>query len=236
MKVIAALRLSRLLRSAILATVAILTLGDVASARTINWAGYDWWVRTSNGNSQGPGPNIFSDSAQNVFIDAQGNLRLKIRKGVDGKWTSSEINLNQSLSYGTYEWELSSRYDQFAPNVVGGLFTYLSREAVAAQTGGVLGNGVADTPHEIDVEFTGAWGSGNLFYTTHDGDVPAPSVNYNQTLGGDHTTHRFKAIPAKDVNLRTIFALARWGGMRCPSEPAALKWGHVDWKKGRLTV
>ena len=44
------------------------------------------------------------------------------------------------------------------------------------------------------------------------------------------------AIPVKQVDLRTVFALARWGGMRCPSEPAALKWGQVDWKKGRLTV
>jgi integrase len=44
------------------------------------------------------------------------------------------------------------------------------------------------------------------------------------------------AIPSKEINLRTIFALARWAGMRCPSEPAALKWGHVNWKRGRLTV
>jgi hypothetical protein len=197
MKSFAALRLSRLLSDAMLAVVAFLTLGDIASARTINWAGYDWWVRTSNGNPQGPGPNIFSDSTQNVFVDAQGNLHLKIRKGADGKWTSSEVDLNQSLSYGTYEWELSSRYDQFASNAVGGLFTYLSPEAVAAQTGGVVGNGVADTPHEIDIEFTGAWGSGNLFYTTHDGDVPAPSVNYKQTLAGDYTTHRFTWSPGR---------------------------------------
>ena len=44
------------------------------------------------------------------------------------------------------------------------------------------------------------------------------------------------AIPSADVNLRTIFALARWGGLRCPSEPAALTWGNVDWEKGRLII
>ncbi len=197
MKSVSARLPPKFLQCALVVAFVYSMFGDIASARTINWSGYDWWVRSSNGNPQGPGPNIFSDSAQNVFVDAQGNLHLKIRQGADGKWTSSEVDLNQSLSYGTYEWELSSRYDQFAPNVVGGLFTYLSPEAVAAQTGGVVGNGVADTPHEIDIEFTGAWGSANLFYTTHDGDVPAPSVNYKQTLGGDYTTHRFTWAPGR---------------------------------------
>ncbi len=55
-------------------------------------------------------------------------------------------------------------------------------------------------------------------------------------LSAEDTEKVFAAIPSKQINLRTIFALTRWGGMRCPSEPAALKWGHVDWVKGRMTV
>jgi hypothetical protein len=172
-------------------------LSGRADARNIEWSGYTWWVRTSNGNPQGPGPNIFSDSAQSVFVDDEGNLHLKIRQGTDGKWLASEIDMNQSLGYGTYEWEVSSRYDQFATNAVTGLFTYLSPQSVASQTGGVVGNGVADTPHEIDVEFTRAWGSGNLYFTTHDGDVPAPSKNYYQALTGPDTTHRFTWAPGR---------------------------------------
>lgn len=35
---------------------------------------------------------------------------------------------------------------------------------------------------------------------------------------------------------RVIFALSRWGGLRCPSEHLALKWGHVDWEHNRLIV
>jgi integrase len=39
-----------------------------------------------------------------------------------------------------------------------------------------------------------------------------------------------------DVEWRMLFALSRWGGLRCPSEHLALRWGDVDWDRGRLTV
>src|SRR5688572_24833301 len=106
--------------SILLSLALCMCISAAASARTINWSGYNWWVRTSGNAPQGPGPNIFSDSAENVFVDANGNLHLKIRKGRDGKWLASEIDLNQSLSYGTYEWQVSSRYDLYPTNVVGG--------------------------------------------------------------------------------------------------------------------
>ncbi len=35
---------------------------------------------------------------------------------------------------------------------------------------------------------------------------------------------------------RLIFALARYGGLRCPSEILALRWGDVDWEHNRITV
>ena len=64
-----------------------------------------------------------------------GDLHLKIRK-VGNVWYAAELDLVSSLSYGTYEWELSSRYDQFADNTVVGLFTYQSPASVASQAGG----------------------------------------------------------------------------------------------------
>ncbi len=39
-----------------------------------------------------------------------------------------------------------------------------------------------------------------------------------------------------DAEWRTLFALARWGGLRIPSEAFALRWGDVDWERGRLHV
>lgn len=40
----------------------------------------------------------------------------------------------------------------------------------------------------------------------------------------------------RDPELRLVLALARWCGLRCPSEPAALCVSDVDLARGRLTV
>ncbi len=39
-----------------------------------------------------------------------------------------------------------------------------------------------------------------------------------------------------DAEWRLMVALARYGGLRVPSELLGLEWGHVDWAKKRLTV
>src|SRR5437763_6301034 len=39
-----------------------------------------------------------------------------------------------------------------------------------------------------------------------------------------------------DAEWRLIFALSRYGGLRCPSEHLALKWADVDWDKARVRV
>ena len=39
-----------------------------------------------------------------------------------------------------------------------------------------------------------------------------------------------------DDEWRAIVGLCRFAGLRCPSELVGLKWGDVNWEKGRLTV
>lgn len=39
-----------------------------------------------------------------------------------------------------------------------------------------------------------------------------------------------------DDEWRAIIALSRYAGLRCPSEVGALRWGDVNWERGRLTV
>lgn len=50
-----------------------------------------------------------------------------------------------------------------------------------------------------------------------------------------HTTARLLDA-APDWTWRTIIALARFGGLRCPSEVLSLRWQDVDWEHQRLRV
>jgi len=53
-------------------------------------------------------------------------------------------------------------------------------------------------------------------------------------IGPDVSARVLEACP--DAGWRVIFALARWGGLRCPSEVSALRWVDVDWAAGRLRI
>jgi integrase len=47
----------------------------------------------------------------------------------------------------------------------------------------------------------------------------------------------YKVLDAcPDAEWRLIFALCRWGGLRCPSEVLALRWADIDWERSRFTV
>jgi integrase len=39
-----------------------------------------------------------------------------------------------------------------------------------------------------------------------------------------------------DAQWRLLFALGRYGGLRCPSEHLGLRWGDIDWERDRFTV
>jgi integrase len=39
-----------------------------------------------------------------------------------------------------------------------------------------------------------------------------------------------------NAQFRLLFALARWGGVRVPSEPSRLKWSDIDWENTRMTI
>src|SRR5262249_35276739 len=41
---------------------------------------------------------------------------------------------------------------------------------------------------------------------------------------------------APDAQWKLIIALARYGGLRTPSETLELRWSHIDWEAGRITV
>jgi hypothetical protein len=107
--------------------------------RRIRFGGYTWWVKT-NTVPLGPGPNNFSDSTKNIWVDANGYLHLKITH-VGNSWYCPEIISNNVLGFGTNKWVLASAVDGLDPNVVLGLFTWSDTDSSYAN-------------REIDVEFS----------------------------------------------------------------------------------
>ncbi len=130
-----------LLGSAALTIVALACqapAGGNDAPRTVEFSGYTWQVKSS-AEAVGPGPNYFSDSADNVWVDGHGRLHLKLTYS-DGRWYSAEVISTRSLGYGRYRFELGSSVSHFDPNVVLGLFTWSDDPAYANR--------------EIDYEFS----------------------------------------------------------------------------------
>jgi integrase len=50
----------------------------------------------------------------------------------------------------------------------------------------------------------------------------------------EETVRVLAACP--DHHWRTIVALARFGGLRTPSETLSLRWQDIDWEAGRIVV
>lgn len=58
--------------------------------------------------------------------------------------------------------------------------------------------------------------------------------NRQQFIGCEDTSKLLEKAP--DATWRTIIALARYGGLRCPSEVLSLRWQDIDWEAGRMRV
>ena len=155
------------------------TNAAAATQKTIQFSGYTWYVEESGQTKVFPGPNYFSSSSQNAWVDTNGMLHLKITYS-NGKWYCPEVTTTKTLGYGTYAFYLASKVDNIDKNVVLGLFAY------------------KDDSHEIDIEFS-KWiiRANNSWYTVQ----PQPYVqgvtqqSFNLTQKGDYTTHYFTWKP-----------------------------------------
>lgn len=92
------------------------------SPRIIQFAGYTWQVKAS-ARAIGPGPNRFSDSPDNVWVDDRGRLHMKLTY-FNGHWHCAEVANTRSLGRGRYSFHLGSPADNLDPSVVLGLFTW----------------------------------------------------------------------------------------------------------------
>ena len=171
------------------------TPGSVTSAPgagTITFSGYTWTVRNSVGN---PGPNTFSP--QNVWVDGQGFLHLKISHA-GGQWSTAEIFTTQSLGFGTYQFQIQGHPEAFDDNVVLGLFPY---------TTPAIG---PDGTNEIDIEFA-TWGGaqtqhGNWTVWPAQAGPAQNTHAFDMTPNSGLSTHRF-VWTATSVNFQALAGL-----------------------------
>lgn len=165
-------------------TYIIVLIFSITEARTIDLVGREWVVKTGYG---GPGPNYWSDSEENVWIDGEGWLHLKIRY-VSGIWYCSEVYTTEFTQYGKHRFYIIDRLDSLDRNVVFAPFIYSN-----------------DTT-EVDIEFS-EWGMiipwYNAQYVVQPGYHSGNVERYWIELSGDYTTHymnwqpdsiRFKSI------------------------------------------
>ncbi len=146
--------------------------------RLIQFSGYTWKVKFSE-TMDGPGPNYFSDSPNDVWVDANGKLHLLVSYH-DGKWYSTEVITTDSFGYGTYTFKLASKPDLLDKNVVLGLFTW---DDYAPQDGF----------REFDIEFS-RWGqdfNDNSQYYVEPWNNGGHLYRFNMLSQGNNSTHRF---------------------------------------------
>lgn len=147
----------------------------MTQAQTLQWKGYTWTVKSGTG--LGPGPNHWNPT--NVFVDANGYLHLQISYNATSRhWDCAELYTTNALGFGTYQWQIESRVDQFDPWVVLGLFPYLGPDGI----------------NEIDIEYS-RWGHANGtngWWTVYpNSGTIIGQKTYNFSLTGTYTTSRF---------------------------------------------
>jgi len=150
----------------------------ISTDRIIEFSGYEWIVRTSNDNKVGPGPNYFSDSEDNVWVDDDGRLHLKIVR-IGGTWYCSGVILKKPLGYGKYVFYVGNDVSKLDPNIVAGLFTYFNDE------------------EEIDIEFS-RWSdpdNEDSQFAVQPSHLVGNKVRYNLGLLTEYSTHSFNWQP-----------------------------------------
>lgn len=148
---------------------------NVTIGKTIEFSGYTWIVSNAK-TPVAPGPNFWSQD--NVWVDAEGKLHMKITKDKNGLWSCAELRTTEKLGLGKYEFWVEGELDKLDKNIVFGMFNYSGR----------------DHKDEIDIEIS-RWGTlqqNNLHYTVY---PKTGRRNWKASsllnLSGSYSTHRF---------------------------------------------
>ncbi len=84
--------------------------------------------------------------------------------------------------------------------------------------------------------FNAAIDGGHIVKNPFRGQTVKVRPNQERFYYVEHETALKVLDACPDAQWRLIFGLARWGGLRCPSEVLRLKWEDVDFDNDRFTV
>lgn len=132
--------------------------------KSINFSGIQWNIK--DGKMRGPGPNNWSE--QNVFVDGDGALHLRIRE-INGIWCCAEISSANSVQYGEYTFYLATNIEYLDPKMMIGLFFYENDQK------------------EIDIEFINK----QAIYSIQ----PDEHLEFELNLQGSYSKHKILFYP-----------------------------------------
>jgi hypothetical protein len=124
--------------------------------RTLTFAGREWGVKEAP-LPVDPGQNLFSAEPDDVFVDLDGRLHLRVAKH-GAAWWSTEVVLLETLGTGTYSFVTETEVEDLDPNVTFGAFTWDDLGQADPATGNVN--------REIDFVEHSRWGNPALVETS----------------------------------------------------------------------
>jgi hypothetical protein len=170
-------------------TIDDLQWNDFPGGRTIELGGHTW--RVKGPGYYGPGPNVFGDAEDCVWVDDLDRLHLTLQDR-NGTWTSTEVTAEEALGYGDYILTTVGRLDLIDPAAVLGMFLW--------EYGPCWDYAYTwwNAFNEIDIEYS-RWGNPAdeiAQFVAQPFDYPGNLERFDATFGeGEVTSHAMRWLP-----------------------------------------
>ena len=190
------------------------------------FSGYGW-DKKGSGFPVGPGPNYFSTGENNVWLDDNGYLHLKITKE-NNQWKAAEVISTANMGYGTYIFTLASDVSNFNEKVVFGLFTWDNNSFYEQANS------------EVDIEFS-KWNNASdslmLTYSVQ------PVIFDNPTIYEERTHHPAMSVSSLKGTTTHAFTWksdkitwASYAGSTYPGTPQLANWSFDLTNQARTKI
>jgi hypothetical protein len=172
-------------------TLADIQWSDFPGGRKLAFGGRTW--RVKGPGYYGPGPSLFRDTAECVWVDADDRMHLTVKR-IGSSWYSTEVALEDVLGYGDYIFTTRGRLDTLHPNVVFGLYIW--------QYGPCYDSAYLwwNPYNEFDIEFSRWNNPANPIgqFVAQPYDYPGNISRFDATFAENEiTSHAFRWLPGR---------------------------------------